>query len=204
MMKLKYQKKNERTAYLSLNDEIWGVLSLRTLQKLYPLADELEISQEEAQKLISDLEKKAWRQITEYLARAEHSEHQCRLFLGRKDYHKSIIDKCIKLCLDKGYLDDTRFAEILIRSFYERGKSQRGIIEKLYEQRIPPSIYEPLLRELEDPQLSQKLLREQIQKLLFTHRAQEPWKAKEKVFASLFRKGFSLEEIAKAWDDLER
>ena len=96
-MKLKYWKKSERSAYLSLNDEIWGVLSLRTLHRLYPLSCEAEISEAEAQHLILELEKKAWWQITEYLAKAEHSEYQCRLFLGRKDYHKSIIDKCIAL-----------------------------------------------------------------------------------------------------------
>ncbi|MCB5270445.1 MAG: recombination regulator RecX [Candidatus Cloacimonetes bacterium] len=199
-MKLKYWKKSERSAYLSLNDEIWGVLSLRTLHKLYPLSCEAEISEAEAQHLISELEKKAWWQITEYLARAEHSEHQCRLFLGRKDYHKSIIDQCIELCKEKTYLDDARFAEILIRSLFERGKSKRAIIEKLYAQRIPPALYEPILQELQDPEQNQTLLREQIQKLLYKHRAQEPWKAKEKVYASLFRKGFSLDEIAQAWE----
>lgn len=203
-MKLKYWKKSEASAYLSLDDEIWGVLSNRTLQRLYPLACELEISGSEAQKLISELEKKAWKQITEYLARAEHSEHQCRLYLGRKDYHQSIIDQCIGLCKEKGYLDDARFAEILVRSLLERGKSVRAITEKLYEQRIPPSLYEPILQELQDPVQSQELLKEQIQKLLFRHRAQEPWKAKEKVFASLFRKGFALDEISQAWDDLAR
>lgn len=199
-MKLKYWKKSERSAYLSLNDEIWGVLSLRTLHRLYPLSCEAEISEAEAQDLISELEKKAWWQITEYLARAEHSEHQCRLFLGRKDYHKSIIDKCITLCKEKTYLDDARFAEILIRSLFERGKSKRSIIEKLYAQRIPPSLYEPILQELEDPEQNQTLLKEQIKKLLYKHRAQEPWKAKEKVYASLFRKGFSLDEISQAWE----
>lgn len=202
-MKLNYRKKNERSAYLSLNDEIWGVLSLRTLQRLSPLSDEAEISETESQKLISELEKKAWRQITEYLARAEHSTQQCRLFLARKDYHQSIIDKCIRLCLEKGYLDDARFAGILIRSLFERGKSKRAITEKLYEQRIPPSLYEPILQELEDPEQSRALLKEQIQKLLFRHRAQEPWKAREKVLASLFRKGFSLDDIHQAWDDLD-
>ena len=199
-MKLKYWKKSERSAYLSLNDEIWGVLSLRTLHRLYPLSCEAEISEAEAQHLILELEKKAWWQITEYLAKAEHSEYQCRLFLGRKDYHKSIIDKCIALCKEKTYLDDARFAEILIRSLFERGKSKRVIIEKLYGQRIPPSLYEPILQELQDPEQNQQLLREQIQKLLYKHRAEEPWKAKEKVYASLFRKGFSLDEFAQAWE----
>ncbi|MCB5262628.1 MAG: recombination regulator RecX [Candidatus Cloacimonetes bacterium] len=199
-MKLKYWKKSERSAYLSLDDEIWGVLSLRTLQRLHPFSSELDISETQSQHLISELEKKAWWQITEYLAKAEHSEHQCRLFLGRKDYHKSIIDRCIELCKEKGYLDDARFAEILIRSLFERGKSARAITEKLYEQRIPPALYEPILQELQDPEQNRQLLREQIQKLLYKHRAQEPWKAKEKVYASLFRKGFSLDEIAQAWE----
>jgi regulatory protein len=200
MMKLNYRKKNERRAYLSLNDEIWGVLSLRTLHRFAPPDQDLELSDQAAQDLISELEQRAWWQITDYLAKAEHSEHQCRNFLSRKDYHPSIIDKCITLCKEKGYLDDARFAEILIRSLFERGKSKRAIITKLYQERIPAAVYEPLISQLQDPALNQAQLIEQIHKLRYRHREEQPYKAKEKIFASLFRKGFGLDEITQAWD----
>lgn len=203
-MKLKYWKKTERTAYLSLDDLIRGVLSIRTLRHLFGSETELEISDEAAIDLIQKLKKQAWTQITDYLAKAEHSEHQCRNFLERKSYAPDIIDEVIALCKDKGYLDDSRFASILIRSLLERGKSQRAIIQKLREQRISKDIYEPLLEDLYDPRRGHQLLTEQIDKLLFRHHETEPRKAKEKIFASLYRKGFSLDEISSAWEERER
>jgi len=203
-MKLKYWKKTERSAFLSLDDTVWGVLSLRTLHHLYPFASEQEISGQEAQELIKLLQNSAWKQLTDYLAKAEHSEHQCRNFLRRKEYHPQIIDQCIRLCKEKGYLDDARFAGILIKSLFDRGKSRRAITNKLYEHSISPSIYEPIIKDLHDPVAEQEMMKEQIQKLSFRYRELEPYKAKEKIFASLFRKGFSLEAINSAWNALDK
>ncbi|MDI3503364.1 MAG: regulatory protein [Candidatus Cloacimonadota bacterium] len=198
-MKLKYWKKNNGTAFLSLNDEIWGVLSIRALQRLSPPDQEVEIEQKLGEDLIHQLQNRAWWQITDYLAKAEHSEQQCRNFLARKSYHPSIIEQCIKLCIEKGYLDDARYAEILIRSLLERGKSKSYISQKMYQQNIPPALYESILAELYDPSESQAQLIGQINKLLIRYRDEEAHKAKERIFASLFRKGFCLDEISAAW-----
>ncbi len=203
MMKLKYWKKTKHSAYLSLDDLVWGVLSVRTLHHLFPYGEEIEISDDAAHELIEKLENAAWHHLTDYLAKAEHSENQCRNFLMRRAYHQDIIDKCIHLAKEKGYLDDIRFAEILIRSLYERGKSRRAILMKLRLEKISPQIAEPLLESLHDPESSKSFLKDQIVKLSFRHRDEQPYKRKEKIFASLFRKGFSLDEISSAWDDID-
>jgi len=182
---------------------VWGVLSLRTLHHLFPFAAETEISDEAAQELITKLENAAWHQLTDYLAKAEHSEYQCRSLLKRKAYHPQIVEKCVFLAKEKGYLDDKRFAEILIRSLYERGKSRRAILMKLREQHISPQISESLVESLHDPENSISLLSEQINKLRFRYRDEQPYKQKAKIFASLYRKGFSLDEIASAWETLD-
>ncbi len=183
---------------------MWGVLPSRTLHYLYPFSPEQEISDAQAEELKAALEARAWWLITEYLAKSEHSEHQCRAYLKKHSFHPSIADKCIALCKAKGYLDDHRFAEIYIRSMLERGKSRRAIIQKLSEHRIPPEALSALFEEQEEPQQSLDLLKEQISRLLWKHRAQEPRKAKEKVYASLYRKGFTLEDIGEAWRELQR
>lgn len=196
--KLKYWAKTEkaRAAYVSLNDELWGVLELRTLRSLYPLSQDIELDEAGVKEIVALLEKRVWWLLCEYLAQAEHSEYQCREYLKRKDFHPNLIQKAIALAKEKKLLDDRRFSEILIQSLLDRGKSKRYIIEKLYAHKIPASLYEELLAEIVQPEQVRDNLSEQMQKLLDRYRNETPAKRKEKVFASLYRKGFELEDIA--------
>jgi SOS response regulatory protein OraA/RecX len=207
MMKLKLWKKSEqdRKAFVSLNECLWGVLSDRALHSLlYPVPCTLNIGEPEASELIQTLRNNAWQDITEYLAKAEHSLHQSRQYLERKHYHESITSECLALCLEKGYIDDSRFAEILIRSLIERKKSKRHIQAKLYEQHISPAIYDPLLEDMLDPAETLGNLAEEIEKLLIRYRESPAAKQKEKVFASLYRRGFDLEDISAAWRQIHK
>jgi len=201
-MKLKYWTKNDksRAAYVSLDNEIWGVLDIRTLRSMYPFACELDLDEAQEQEIMKLLESRVWWLLGEYQAKAEHSEQQCREYLTRKEFHGSLIEKAITIAKDKKYIDDARFAEILIRSLLDRGKSKRYIIQKLFTHRIPESLYLPLLSDAIDPEYSRNALREMIEKLRHQYRELPPFKQKEKVFASLYRKGFDLEDIAAAWE----
>lgn len=202
-MLLKYWTKNKNHSFISLDGEVWGVLPTRTLHHLYPFVSEIQISETQAEELIALLEKRAWWMLTDYLAKSEHSEHDCRNYLRKHSFQEGIVDKCIALCIEKGYLDNRRFAEIYIRSLLERGKSKHAILMKMKEHRLDTSVAESLLAELDDGKQSREMLKEQIIKLMRKHREEEPRKAKEKIYASLYRKGFSLDEIADAWRDLK-
>lgn len=202
-MLLKYWTKNKNHSFISLDGEVWGVLPTRTLHHLYPFVSEIQISETQADELIALLEKRAWWMLTDYLAKSEHSEHDCRNYLRKHSFQEGIVDKCIGLCIEKGYLDNRRFAEIYIRSLLERGKSKRAILMKMKEHRLDASVAESLLAELDDGKQSREMLKEQIIKLMRKHHQEEPRKAKEKIYASLYRKGFSLDEIADAWRDLK-
>jgi regulatory protein len=205
-MKLKFWTKHDKTraAYVSLDSTIWGVLDIRTLRSMHPFADEIELDETGSKEIIKLLEDRVWWLLTEYLAKAEHSEHQCREYLSRKDFHPSLIDKAISLAKEKKYLDDRRFAEILIRSLVDRKKSKRYIIQKLYAQKIPESIYAEHLEGAIDPEAGRDMLAEMINKLRYQHRELPLFKQKEKAFASLYRKGFELEDIAAAWEAVIR
>ncbi len=200
-MNLKYWTRNKHLSYISLDNELWGVLPTRTLHYLFPFAAELQIDETQAEELKTELGKRAWAQVTEYLAKSEHSEYQCRNYLNKYKFHSSIIEQCIELCKDKRYIDDTRFAGIYIRSMFERGKSKRAIIQKLREHCIPIEEVNELIREMEEPEQSRQMLQNQIAKLRYRYREEEPRKAKEKIFASLYRKGFDLEMISAAWQE---
>ena len=203
-MKLRYWKRFEtdRAVFISLDEQLWGVLNLRTLQAILPYHTDEEISQELATKLIETLKKKAWWQLTEYLAKSEHSTKQATDYLKRKHYHPEIIAECISLCTEKQYLNDARFAEILIRSLLERGKSKRIILQKLHEQNIASSVYESILQETEEPEEYKDRIISLMNDLVRKHQDLPRHKCKEKVFASLYRKGFDLDDISAAWEHL--
>lgn len=203
-MILKYWTKTKRLSYISLDNVVWGVLPVRTLHHMYPFAMEQEISVSQAEELFRELEKRAWWILTDYLAKAEHSEKQCRMLLARHSFHADIADKCIALCKEKGYLDDSRFAELYIRSLQEKGKSPRMISQKLKEQGIAGEIAQELLSALDDPAGREELLQDQISRLLYKYRELQPFKAKEKIFASLYRKGFSPEDIYTAFREVQK
>ncbi|MCB5260211.1 MAG: regulatory protein RecX [Candidatus Cloacimonetes bacterium] len=204
MMLLKYWTKNKQLSFISFDDELWGVLPQRTLHFLFPFQSETEISPAQETELKLELEKRAWKLITDYLAKSEHSEYQCHIYLQNKHFHPTIVHKCLKLLKMKGYLSDRRFAEIYIQSMLERGKSKNAIRFKLKEHKISDDIFNELWENLQDPILRKELLEEQIANLLVRYRHEEPQKAKQKVFTSLYRKGFCMDEISDAWRDVRK
>lgn len=203
-MKLTIREKNKRNSFVILDEIEWGVLPVRTLRHLFPFGDELEIEPDEAELLKEELEKNAWNMLVGYLAKAEHSSLQSKRYLKRHAFHNSIIERCVELCIQRKYIDDRRFAEIYVRNYLQKGKSRRYVVQKLYEFGIGSEISEELVSKLEDDELSASLLKEQIIRLLSRHKNEEPYKRKEKTFSSLYRKGFTMDEIAPIWNELVR
>lgn len=199
-MILNYWAKNKASAFVSLDGLCWGVLPLSTLRHLFPFG-ETELSEAETEELKELLRRRAWQLLLDYLARQEHSKLECNNYLKRHQFHPSIIESCIRQATEKNFLNDNRFAGLYIQSLFERGKSRRQIIVKLKEKGITEAIYEELLEELADPAAQRELLKEQIEALKYRHRELAPPKRREKVFSSLYRKGFSLDEISEVYDE---
>lgn len=175
---------------------------MRVLLPLFPLDFEGEISDEQAQEMIQTLQRQAFTTLVDYLAKAEHSELQCRNLLQRKEYEPGMIEEALSRCRELNYLNNARFAEVLVRSYIARKASRRAIIAKLREQRISADIWEPLLNELYPRQQAKENIGELLAKYYVAHRDLPTNKLKEKSFNYLFRKGFDLADIQSAWDDL--
>ncbi|MDD2227860.1 MAG: regulatory protein RecX [Candidatus Cloacimonetes bacterium] len=137
--------------------------------------------------------------MLKYLADSEHSSGQCRDYLKRKHVHPSISTKIVRDYLERKYIDDSRFVHILISSLIERGKSRSYIIHKLREQHIAAELWEDVLNEQYNPENSLEMLKEMVLKLRLQHKELPEYKQKEKVFTSLYRKGFDMEQIQSAW-----
>ena len=65
-----------------------------------------------------------------------------------KGYPDSVVDETIEKLVSLGYLDDTRYAEVFIRSKLAQGKGIQGIIRDLRVQGIDVDSLQPLLDEL--------------------------------------------------------
>ncbi len=200
-MKLQLTKsfERDRNSLITLDNVERGILADRILLGFFPPNFCGEISESQAQELLCLLEKQAREQLLRYLAEREHSSHQCRDFLRRKHYPLELIDRLLSEFGDQHYLDDARYARLLITSLSERGKSKRAIITKLRESRLPASLWEDELNELFDPAQSLENLKEQVLKLRLRYAGLPKEKQKQKVFASLFRKGYDLDDIQQAW-----
>lgn len=201
-MTLRISPKNRFTAIIELDSVCRGTLPKKALPANYPELFTGEISAAEGEELLSLLRERAFNLLLDWLAQAERSTLQCRNFLKRKLYHSTIIEDAIARCQEFKYVDDTRFAGVLIRSYVARRASKRAIIAKLREQRVPSSIWEPLMTELYGKEETSENLGELMQKYCVTHRDLPRPKLKEKVFTYLFRKGFELTDILAAWENL--
>ena len=201
-MKLKIQKKieRERNSQVLLNDICWGVLPDRTLLPFYTIPFTGEISDLQAEELISVITGYARELLFKYLAASEHSRSQCQDYLNRKKLHASIISALLAEFVDKKYIDDQRYVSLLISSLIERGKSKNGIISKLRELRLPSELWEAPLNELFDPEASRDNLHELVLKLRLRYADLPKAKQREKIVSSLYRKGFDLDDIFAAWD----
>lgn len=202
-MLLTIQKKSEkeRNSRVNLDNICWGILPDRILLPLFPIPFYSEISDDKAEELIALIAAYARDQLFKYLGVAEHNSHQCRDLLSRKKIHPSLIDALIAEFIDKKYIDDARFVNILIESLLERGKSKNYIKGKLRELNMPAELWENALNEAYNPETTLDNLKEMILKLRLSYRDLPPAKQKEKIINSLYRKGFDLDDIFTAWNE---
>jgi regulatory protein len=201
-MILRISSKNKYLARIELDYVCWGILPIKQLSSLYPAEYDGEISDSEAAELIQMLKDYAFNLLVKYLVKEEHSQHQCALFLQRKGFCPEIIQNAIKSCLDLNYINDQRFAELLISSYINRKASKRAIIAKLSANRIPINIWKPLLEKLYTEEKKNSNLEELLNKYCSAHKDLPPEKLKERAFGYLYRKGFDPDDIREAIENL--
>ncbi|HOQ82639.1 MAG TPA: regulatory protein RecX [Candidatus Syntrophosphaera thermopropionivorans] len=201
-MKLRISSKNKYLATIELEDLSRGILPIKQISSLYPSDYEGEISESEANQIIKMLEDYAFNLLVKYLAKEEHSQYQCVLYLQRKGFCPEIIQNAVNRCLNLNYINDQRFAELLISSYINRKASKRAIIAKLSANRIPINIWKPILEKLYTEEEKNSNLEELLNKYYLAHKDLPPEKLKERAFGYLYRKGFDPDDIREAIENL--
>jgi len=198
-LKLTKISEQDRNCLISLDHIPRGILPDRILLSFFPYPFDGEITEKQAAELLELLNSRAREQLLKYVAEREHSSAQCREYLKRKHYQNSLIDPLLTEFIQKRFIDDARYAELLINSLQERGKSKRAISSKLKEAGLPEQLWATLLSELFDSEQNRNNLADQVLKLRLRYTGLPLNKQKEKIFASLFRKGYDAEDIHHAW-----
>ena len=82
--------------------------------------------------------KDAFKKILDFLNARDRSEHALRLKLAEKGFTEEEIDEGIQRAKDYGFVNDARYADVLIRSRIAQGKGAVGIERELRAQHIDP------------------------------------------------------------------
>lgn len=158
-----------------------------------------EISDEQYNKILKEaIIPKAKRKAISYLEKSSRTEKEIRDKLKRELYEEEIIEKVIKYLDGYHYLNDDWVAENFVRA--NQFKHSRKWMEMRLAQK---GIDKERLHVFFEDDYSEKLaIEKEIQKKL-KGRKQITWEEKNKIMASLYRKGYSMCETRKILEQIE-
>lgn len=159
------------------------------------IKDGTEIDEDEWQELVDKINyKKAVNKCYDLLSRRDHSVKELKTKLLRTVDEEN-AQRAIDRMLELGYLDDEKYASILLKHLVEDKKMSRAFIkQEMYKRGISSDIVSNLLEDIEIDNVSSI-----IDLILSKYRMKLNDKnGLEKVIAALMRKGFSYSDIKEA------
>jgi regulatory protein len=197
MIITKLEKVEKSKIRIYIDEEFAFKLSEKELEKL-PLEEGQSILPEQYEKLIEVLiYPKAIEKALFILKFMDRCEQELRTKLSREEYPEDIIDRVIEYVKHYGYLNDERFAAAFVKSRKNR-KSKMMIRNELQQKGISKDIIQIVFEveyeaeDMEDAEIT--AIRKAIAK-----KTRDPQglsaEEKQKLIASLYRKGFDLSKI---------
>ena len=202
-MILTHQKGRGKKIHLLLDDEYKITTDIDFWADNY-IKNGTEISEDDWNELVVKINyKKALNKCYDLLSRRDHSVKELRDKLLRTVDSKS-ADKAINKMLELGYLDDEKYAKILLNHLITNKKMSKTFIKnEMYKRGINSDIISNCLEDIEIDNVSSildLLESKYLSKLSFDENYKNN---KEKVIASLMRKGFSYSDVKSAFYRLE-
>lgn len=196
-MKLKTIKRTKTTSIVLANNEYWGILPDKILH--FYCKDQLEyfeLSDEDAAKLLEEINKQSWNKLLDYLAYRERSFGECSEFLSKKiflkkELHPALLEKAISL----NFINDNRFAEMLTDDLIRNSKSRVEIKNKLYSKKINENIISSILQTKFNSKIANEILEVNINKAKRRFSNLKKNEQNEKILNYLTRKGFAYWEV---------
>ena len=198
-MIISHSKGRGKKIHLLIDDEYQITTDIDFWAENY-IKDGTDISEEQWQKLVDAINyKKAVNKCYDLLSRRDHSVKELRTKLLRTVDEQN-ADRAIERMLELGYLDDEKYAETLLNHLINnKNMSSAFIKQEMYKRGVPSDIISEILSETEIDNVScikELILTKYRNKLMAEN-------GREKVTASLMRKGFSYSDIKSAFNELE-
>lgn len=197
MIITKLEKTEKTKVRIYIDEEFAFILTEKELEKL-TLEEGQSILDEQYEKLIEVLVyPKAIEKALFILKFMDRCEKELRTRLSREEYPQDIIDRVIEYVKHYGYLNDERFAAAFVKSRKNR-KSRMMIKNELQQKGISKDMIQTIFEaeyeteDMEDAEMT--AIRKAIAK-----KTRDPQglssEEKQKLIASLYRKGFDLSKI---------
>lgn len=198
-MIIKHQRGRGNKIHLLLDDEYAITTDVNFWLDNY-IADGTEIDEEQWQALVEGINyKKALNKCADLLSRREHSVKELKMKL-LKTVDEVSADRAIQRYIEAGYLDDEHFCESLVDYLYNTKKySTNHVKQECYKRGIDSQIISRVIADFDVDNIN--TIYELITKKYESKLQQE--NGREKVIASLQRKGFSYYDIISALYRLE-
>ena len=198
-MIISHQNGRGKKIHILIDDEYQITTDVDFWSQNY-INDGTDIDEEQWQELVDAINyRKAVNKCYDLLSRRDHSVKELRQKLLRT-VDPDNADKAIEKMLDLGYLDDEKYARTLFRHLYENKKMSLNFIKReMYMKGIDSFIIEDVLCENEVDNVAN------IVELINSKYAGklQGENGKQKVMASLARKGFSYSDIKSAFYRIE-
>lgn len=171
-------------------------IDAKTLAERFPQAS---ISSPKGQMLYENLKsdelREAFKKIERLVKVRDRSVLEVRNRLHRDGFVADVVDAAIDRALSVGYLDDARFADVLVRSRLHSGKGLSGILRELRTHAIDP--FEQL-EGFPDDYLRNNLSQEEAAIALLCRKPPRSKNEKQAAYAKLIRSGYSADVAANA------
>lgn len=184
-----------------LNDAFAFVLYKGDLRK-YDISEGKELSDTDIDNIKNEVLIKRCRIRSLYLLKSrDYTEQSLRNKLKEGLYPMDVIDDSIEYVKSYRYIDDKRYAASFVR-MHAQNDSRTKIAMKLKEKGVVAEYIEEAFAEYEDEYGNPEA--EQLHKLLgklCPNPSELDYAGRQKLFARLYRRGYSLEAIENAYAD---
>lgn len=139
----------------------------------------------------------AWVLALRYLGRRPHSNKEMRMYLKRKGYEPSLVDKVIERLIENGYLNDEQFAQQWTENrIHLQSKGKRWVKQELQQKGVAPELIRDALDQV-DPEAELDAA-VQLGSKRWKTQSGSVYDRRRKVAAFLLRRGYGSSLVSQA------
>lgn len=132
------------------------------------------------------------------------SEHELYSRLKKKGFPENTIRKAVSFLKEKGFVDDSIFAQAWLNSRLKRPFGLRRITQELKLKGVGREVIAEQVRGLKESYSEEKVVEELARLKLDKMKSIEPQKARQRLYGYLARRGFSSAAIIDVINKLQR